>query len=380
LTDAIIEGRMVQSQEVITGQIHIKGGAIADVVSDRDSFQPASIRLAQDQVVVPGFVDIQINGAFGKEFKTDLDAVEVISHGLPEFGTTAFCPTVTTMASDRYTTWLDGLAASASRADGAIPLGFHLEGPALNPEKVGAQNSDLLRSPGDLDAAMYGRSDLRILTLAPELPGSWELASTLIGQGVRVGVGHSLIDYDDLVGSFDPAHMLVVHAFNAMADLNSRKPGVIGAVLDRDDFYCSVIADRIHVSDPTLRVLWKAKRDKSKIIGITDGSAVTGLDVGVHQIGSRSIEKREDRAVLEGTETLVGSTLTLDAAVRNLVAVTGCSLPEAVACVTRNPATLLGIGERKGSIAIGMDADLAVLDSSLRVVSTLIGGCTVWSK
>jgi N-acetylglucosamine-6-phosphate deacetylase len=380
LTDAVIEGRMILTDAVVEGQVHLDGNVIEDVVTDHDKFKPASVRLAPNHALAPGFIDIQINGAFGKEFKSDRDAVSSISAGLPEFGTTAFCPTVTTMASDHYASWLDRLAADLSRADGAIPLGFHLEGPALNPAKAGAQNADWLKTPDELAATVYGRDDLRILTLAPELSGAWTLAAKLIERGVRVGVGHSLIEYDEMVSSFDPEHMVVVHAFNAMADLNSRKPGVIGAVLDRDDYYCSVIADRIHVSDPTLRILWKAKRDKSKIIGITDGSAVTGLGVGIHQIGSRSIEKREDRAVLEGTETLVGSTLTLDAAIRNLLTVTDCSVPEAVACVTRNPATLLGCGDTKGSIVRGADADLVTLDSSLRVVSTMIGGRTVWNK
>jgi N-acetylglucosamine-6-phosphate deacetylase len=380
VSEAVIEGRLVLPTTVAPGQVHIAGDTIESVVTDSDAFKTPSVRLHADECLAPGFVDIQLNGAFGKEFKTDEDAVSSISRGLPEFGTTAFCPTVTTMSSEAYPTWLSRLAVDGSQAIGARPLGFHLEGPALNPAKVGAQNADWLKAPDQIDESIYHRDDIRIVTLAPELSGAWPMAGRLIDHGVRVGIGHTLIEYADLVQGFDPDHMLVVHAFNAMADLNSRRPGVIGAVLDRDDYYCSVIADRIHVSDPTLRILWKAKRDKSKIIGITDGSAVTGLPVGIHQIGVRSIEKREDRAVLEGTETLVGSTLTLDAAVRNLCVVTGSSLPEAIACVTLNPATLLGCEDRHGSIAGGSNADLVTLDGSLRVVRTMVGGNIAWER
>ena len=164
------------------------------------------------------------------------------------------------------------------------------------------------------------------MTLSPELTGAPALIAKLTSLGKRVGVGHTLASYDALIDIFNPDRMMVVHVFNAMADLNSREPGVIGAALDRDDFYCSIIMDRIHVSDPTARIFWKSKFDKSKVLCITDGAAVSGLDIGVYQIGSRSIEKRHDRAVLEGTDTLVGSTLTPNLAAKNLRDVTGCTV------------------------------------------------------
>jgi N-acetylglucosamine-6-phosphate deacetylase len=376
----VLEGRLLLEAGLVHGQVVIEDGVIRSVLTDTASFERQSTRLDHDEILAPGFIDIQINGAFGKEFKTDIDAVEVVSDRLPQFGTTAFCATVTTIAKDSYRDHLAGLRVSASRARGARFLGFHLEGPALNPDKVGAQSADLLVSPEDLDIHEYLDSAVRIVTLAPELPGSRDFIDALIATDVRVGVGHSTIAYDELVELFDPAHMVIVHAFNAMSDLNSRKPGIIGAVLDRDDYYASVIADRIHVSDPSLRILWKAKVDKTKLIAITDGSAVTGLDVGTHTIGARTIEKRSDRAVLQGTETLVGSTLTLDVAVRNLKEVTGCTAAEALACVTHNPARFLGLEGEVGRLAVGARADIVVLTEDLRVQRTIVDGRTVWER
>jgi N-acetylglucosamine-6-phosphate deacetylase len=371
---------MLLDAGIAHGQVTVERDRIVAVTTEANDFEAATHTLEEGEVLSPGFVDIQINGAFGKEFKTDADAVGHIASRLPEFGTTAFCPTVTTMPRDKYREHLAALRVSSHDSPGSRFLGFHLEGPALNPSKVGAQSADLLVEPRDLALDEYLDEAVRIVTLAPELAGADSLISEFLGQDIRVGVGHSVIDYDGLTRVFQPDRMMIVHAFNAMADLNSRKPGVIGAALDCDDFWVSVIADRIHVSDPSLRILWKAKLDKSKLIGITDGSAVTGLPVGTHQIGTRSIEKREDRAVLEGTETLVGSTLTLDAAARNLRTVTGCGVADALRCVTQNPAVFLGREKEIGRIAPGAYADFALLDSDLYVRETIVGGETVWVR
>ena len=329
-------------------------------------------------MIAPGFIDVQINGAFGKEFKSDTDAIPAVCRGLPKFGTTSFCPTVTTKPFSEYADHLEQLRALASGASGAKWIGFHLEGPFLNPGKVGAQAADLMMEPTGCDLSSYLSEDVRIVTLSPELSGGKEFISELIGRDLRVGVGHSLVSYEELIDVFDPERMMIVHVYNAMSDLNSRSPGVLGAALDRDDFYCSIIADGIHVSTPSVRVFWKCKQDKSKVMFITDGSAVAGLDEGVHQIGTRTIEKRADRAVLEGTETLVGSILTLNVAVRNMIEFTGCSVHEAIACASLNPARYLGISEVTGALREGLAADIAILDSNFDVTRTYVDGNQVW--
>ena len=376
----VLEGQLVLPEKVALGQIIISNGLIEKIVLDEDAFTEPTRRLPSDELISPGFVDIQINGAFGKEFKTDTDAVDVVRNQITRFGTTSFCPTVTTIPIATYPKHLDELTQNVSNRPGAKVVGFHLEGPYLNPTKAGAQNADLLEVPADCPYEDYVDDRVAIVTLSPELEGSEALIDRLRSDGIKVGVGHSLIDYDSLVRLFVPEDMIIVHVFNAMADLNSRKPGVIGAAMDRDEYYCSVIADGIHVSPATVRIFWKSKTDKRKVICITDGSAVAGLDVGIHNIGSRSIEKREDRAVLEGTETLVGSILTLNVAAKNIQTFTGCSLSDAISCVSLNPATYLGKENEIGQIREGNAADLVILNDGFEVQRTIVDGEAVWSR
>ncbi|MCO6185201.1 N-acetylglucosamine-6-phosphate deacetylase [Rhizobium sp. L1K21] len=373
-----IQGNLALPDRIVHGQVVIRDGRISKIIDTESSFVDGATRIPDDHLIAPGFIDVQINGAFGKEFKSDADAIPVVCQGLPKFGTTSFCPTVTTKPFLEYPSHLRQLKAAAAGAGGAKWIGFHLEGPFLNPGKVGAQAADLMMEPIDCDLSSYVNDDVRIVTFSPELDGGEQFIKDLVDRGLRVGVGHSLISYEDLVGVFDASRMMIVHVYNAMSDLNSRNPGVLGAALDRDDYFCSIIADGIHVSPPSVRVFWKCKQDKSKVMFITDGSAVAGLDEGIHQIGTRSIEKRPDRAVLEGTETLVGSILTLNVAVRNMIEFTGCPTYEAINCASRNPAQYLGLSEETGELREGLAADIAILDSDFNVTRTYVNGKQVW--
>lgn len=375
-----IEGHIIFPDRVQLGQLLIDGQRISKIRLERRDFRDADLKLTDDEIISPGFVDVQINGAFGKEFKTDIDAVEIVRRGVLQFGTTAICPTVTTRKLATYREHLSGLRQNSKQGAGAKVLGFHLEGPFLNPKKVGAQSADLLALPIDCKYGEYVSDDVSIVTLSPELEGAPELIRRLISDGKRVGVGHSLVAYRDLVKIFDPKDMMIVHAFNAMADLGARSPGVIGAALERDDYFVSLIADGIHVDPTVVRILWKAKRDKSKLFGITDGSAVLGLKPGIHKIGSRSIERRTDRAVLEGTETLVGSVLTLNVAARNIREFTGCEVNEAINAVSLYPARFLGRDNDIGQIKVGNAADFAIIDRNFEVQRTIIDGLVVWSR
>lgn len=377
MTD-IIEGTLALSDELKRGQVHIKDGLILEIRTDEKTFQSGADRFPDNHIICPGFIDIQINGAFGKEFKSDTDAIDVARRGLPKFGTTSFCPTVTTKPYSEYPEHLALLKSASMGGNGAKWIGFHLEGPFLNPGKVGAQAADLMKEPTGCELREYITDDVKIVTLSPELDGSKAFIGELLDRGIKVGVGHSLISYEDILDVFDPNNMMIVHVYNAMSDLNSRNPGVIGAALERDDYYCSIIADGIHVSPPSVRIFWKCKTDKSKVMFITDGSAVAGLDEGIHQIGTRSIEKRRDRAVLEGTETLVGSILTLNVAIRNMVKFTGCAIHDAVNCATRNPARYLGISDKTGELRTGLSADIAVLTPDFDVTHTFVDGKKVW--
>lgn len=376
----VIQGNLVLSDRVAVGQVTFKNGRIERVELDQTNFVTPTITTERGEIICPGFIDIQINGAFGKEFKSDTDGIREVAPKLPEFGVTSFCPTVTTMEFDRYRAHLSDLSKIGARSSGSRVLGLHLEGPFLNAKKVGAQSSSLLKMPEEVDQDLFLMPEIGIVTLAPELPGAVAFIDKLIKASKVVGIGHSTIGYDELLGIFKSDQMMIVHVFNAMSDLNSRNPGVVGAALNNDAYYCSIIADLVHVSPAVLNIFWKSKSDKSRIIAISDGSAVMGLSPGTYNIGARQIDRKDDRAVLHQTDTLVGSILTMDQAIRNIISVTGCNVHEAVNCVTRNPAKLLGRASDVGDIAVGCFADFVVLAEDLRVSRSYIGGHVSWSR
>jgi len=238
----------------------------------------------------------------------------------------------------------------------------------------------LLREPIQCNYSDYVTADVAIVTLSPELEGSRDFIRSLIADGKKVGVGHSTIGCGELVEIFDEDNMMIVHVFNAMDGLQARAPGLAAAALERDNYYVSIIADGIHVDPTVVRVVWKCKRDKSRLMCITDGSAVSGLSAGTYAIGTRRIQKLSDRAVLEGTSTLVGSILTQNVAARNLRSFTGCTISQAVNAVSLNPAAFLSKQGRIGQIIAGGAADLVVHDETFEVEHTYIDGNLVWSR
>lgn len=373
----VIEGNLILPTQVIYGQIMIEGEFIKKIVTESNSFLEPDIILKSDSFLSPGFIDIQMNGAFGKEFKTDGDAIEVISNNIYKYGITSFCPTVTTSNFPRYQTHVMNLIKNYKNKKGTKFLGLHFEGPALNPEKVGAQNASLLKTPKELNLDLYLNSEVKIVTFSPELEGSNELIEELLKRKIKIGFGHSLISYEKVTEIFDEKNMLIVHLFNAMNGLSSREPGLVGAGLVKDDYYISIIPDGIHLHPETLNIVWKSKGNKQKIISISDGSAVMGLEIGTYQIGDRTIIKSETKATLP-SGTLVGSILTLNRAVRNLISFCNASLSEAVNTVSLNPATYLGLENEIGQIREGNKADLVILNSDMNVLSTFINGNLVY--
>lgn len=376
----IIQGNTSLPRGIHECQVELNGGEIRRVITNPSGFGSPDLIVPEGHTICPGFIDGQINGGFGKEFKTDLDSIGHVTAEITKYGVTSIVPTVTTKSLDTYRDHLNGiLGAYPGPGTHARVLGIHLEGPVLNPKKRGAHPEDLLLSPAGLNLDVYLSPATIMVTIAPELPGGWALAKDLVSRGLRVGIGHSLADYDDVVKNFMPESMHIVHTYNAMSNLEGRGPGLVGVALDREDFHASVIADLVHVHPASLRLLWEARRRGTRLFGISDGSAVLGLNLGSHVVGKRTIERREDRAVLEGTETLVGSVLTMNTAARNLRRVTGCEMWEAVNFVSLNTATYYGVGDRLGSIEPGKAADLCVVDDDFNVRYTVVNGTVAFN-
>jgi N-acetylglucosamine-6-phosphate deacetylase len=261
-------------------------------------------------------------------------------------------------------------------------LGLHVEGPFLNPQKKGAHNAAYLRT---LDPEVVAQcrdwspeSGVRLVTLAPELPGALEWASTLTGRGVVVSSGHSMATYAEALAGFDAGTRYGTHLFNAMPALHHREPGLIGALLTDERPAVGLIVDGIHVHPAAVQMVWKIL-GKERLSLITDAMAAQGMPPGRYLLGDYEVVVDESSArLVDGT--LAGSILSLDAALRNLMAFTGCSFRDALPTVTTVPAALLGIEDRRGRLAPGLAADLALLTPDLEVVTTIVGGRVVYTR
>jgi N-acetylglucosamine-6-phosphate deacetylase len=329
-------------------------------------------------LVVPGFVDLQCNGAVGVDITAEPERLWEVAAALPRWGVTAWLPTIVTAPPAIRARALAALRSGPPRGpDGlrpfAVPLGLHFEGPFLAPERRGAHPAEHLRAPDPSLVADEGwsrQSGVALVTLAPELPRALDVARELVAAGVVVSAGHSSASAEEATGAIDAGVAAVTHLFNAMGPLHHRDPGLAGVALSDERVRVSAIADGIHLHPATVALAARALGDRLCLV--TDAVAALGMPAGRVPLGVLEAFATEDGVRL-ADGTLAGSDLSLDRAVRNLVAFAGVSLPEAVAAATVAPAALLGLGDR-GVIRAGAVADLTLLDAGGAVVATVIGG------
>jgi N-acetylglucosamine-6-phosphate deacetylase len=319
-------------------------------------------------LAAPGFVDLQVNGFGGVDFlEADADGYHRAGDALLETGVTAYLPTLITAAEEDLRA---ALAEVLPAADGPRILGVHLEGPFLAPTRLGTHPAAERRDP---DAALLGRllasGPVRLVTLAPELPGSEALIDLLQARSVTVACGHSDATADEANAAFDRGVLTVTHLFNAMRPFRHRDPGIIGAALAREDVVVQVILDGNHLAPETAKVVWRAAAGRVALVtdavagnGGTDGSSsLAGLEV---RIRGGVVRTRDG--------VLAGSVLTMIEAVRNLHAL-GAPLPDALAAAAAVPASV--IGETKvGRLELGGPADVVVVNDNLEVEKVLVGG------
>ncbi len=334
------------------------------------------LRLERDWTAVPGYIDVQINGGFGEEVKSNPSAAATLRANLPRHGVTSFLPTVTSLPIEAYASVLAHIREHAI-GGGSEVLGVHLEGPFLNKAMRGGHPEEYLATPSSVNEAELVSDPLvRMMTLAPELDGALPLIDRLVARGLIVGVGHSTADEQVLEDAARRGLGWGTHIFNAMNPMKGREPGLAGYLLSSSNAVVGLIADGIHVHPRMVQLAYRLK-GKDKLILMTDSSAVTGLQPGTYPFRNRQITTDGVSARLPDG-TLVGSVLTLDKAVRNVIEFTGCSLAEAVFMASTGPAMLLRVGDRKGRLAVGADADLTILNGSFEVVATIVKGSLVY--
>ncbi len=351
----------------------VEGGAIAAVMPAADC-PPDMPRRDLDGSLLPGFIDLQVNGGGGVLFNDEpsVDGIAAIARAHRRFGTTGLLPT---LISDELAVVRRAIAAVGEAIERGVPgvLGIHIEGPFLNAARKGIHDARKFRT---LDTAAIGLlSSLRrgrtLVTIAPELapPGA---VRALVERGVVVAAGHTEASYEDVQRSFAEGLSGFTHLYNAMTQLGSRAPGVVGAALESRESWCGLIVDGHHVHPAALRVALAAK-GADRLALVTDAMPSVGSDRKIFRLGGQRIVAEEGRCTA-ADGTLAGSDLDMAQAVRNAVRLLGIDLAAAARMASKAPASAMRMAGERGAICPGLRADLVLIDANGDVLETWIGG------
>jgi N-acetylglucosamine-6-phosphate deacetylase len=380
----ILRGRILVDTELREGAVVVEQGHIAAVL-DAPAAQASELPdplagAPADRIIASGFIDLQLNGAFGADCSEGPEALAHIARELPRTGVTTFLPTLVSTEREAYPAMLAALPCalgpgpSAQSPDGASALGWHLEGPWLTIRRKGAHREEAI------EGATFDQLDdlpdtVRLVTLAPDRVGAHEAIRRLVARGITVSLGHTDADYDTFRAAVDAGATLATHLYNAMSPFHHRAPGAVGAALDDPRITATLIADGIHTHPAAARIAIRAKTP-ARIALVTDAISAVNLGTGqnstAHTLGHQSVHVDATSARL-ADGTLAGSVLTMDTAIRNLVAWTAATPAEALRMASATPARALTLTDR-GRIAPSLRADLTVLDAYLEVLATFVAG------
>jgi len=363
--------------DFLQGHLLVQNRKIAIVGDDVRPSSSVALLDAGDMYVAPGFIDLHVHGGGGADFMdASTKALDTIFANHSQYGTTGLLATLLPapleeirkalhVAAERRAPWL---------------LGVYLEGPFVSRTKKGAFDPQWIISPNrSALRALVGeeRQVVRIVTFAPEVPGSAMVLQNALKAGAIPAIGHTNTTYKQAMDALGSGARHFTHLGNAMTGLHHREPGAVGAALD-SDAYVELICDGVHLHPAFVRLVAKVK-GFDRICLVTDAISAAGLSDGDYRLGGLPVTVRDGVARLSDG-TLAGSTLTMNQAVKNFMEFTGCSLPEAVRCATLNPARLLGIDHRKGSLEVGKDADLVIFDEDFNVHYTILGGEIAYAR
>ncbi|XP_071787107.1 N-acetylglucosamine-6-phosphate deacetylase-like [Asterias amurensis] len=347
----------------------------------------------KDCIISPGFIDTQINGAFGVDFSSNPESLAkglaTVSKKLLAHGVTSYCPTIITSSPSMYKKILPQIKRTRGSRKGAGILGIHLEGPFISKEKNGAHPVDLIKDCTNLNSfeqiedVYHSLDNVSIVTLAPESCQISKVISKLSNKGVVVSLGHTVANLTMAEDAVRHGATYITHLFNAMLPFHHRDPGLVG-LLTSDEcpkgttvFY-GMIADGIHTNPAALRIAYRAH--PNGIVLVTDAIAAMGFPRGTHYLGSVSVDVTDNGAYVTGTQVLSGSIATMDSCIRHFKHATGCTTVEALEAATLHPAQLLTIQHLKGTLDYGTEADFILLDDDLNVKQTFIAGEKVWDN
>lgn len=379
----IKNAKVLTPYEVLEGYgVIVRDHRIADIIKNdevekkEDKFFDEVID-AEGNYLSPGFIDIHNHGNFGHDVMEGTpEALDSIARFHLKHGVTGFLATTMTAPIEEIKLAVKTVAnymsfsgnPASMKSSGAQLLGIYLEGPYFSTAKKGAQLSQALKNPDvkELsDLINASGNTIKVVALAPELPGALEAISYLTSCGITVSAGHTDATFDQGKKAIDFGISQATHIFNGMRGFSHREPGIAGAVLTDERVSCEMICDGIHLHPATMQMVVKMKT-RDKVILISDAMMACGLSDGEYTLGGQKVMIRNGESRLPDG-TLAGSTLTLDRAVYNMVHKVGVPLCDAVRMATLNPARAIGISRKKGSIEIGKDADLVIFDNDIKI-------------
>ncbi|KAJ1737654.1 N-acetyl-glucosamine-6-phosphate deacetylase [Coemansia sp. Benny D160-2] len=379
---------VLKDHKLVSDYLYVQNGKIIDPANMFwEEKRIPDVRIdCKGGIVSPGYIDVQINGAFGYDFSNDTDiieeAVDNISKGLLLQGCTAYCPTTVSSRPEVYHKVISHLGPrQGSVENGASVLGAHIEGPFISPQKKGAHELATLRTAkhglADFEEC-YGLDNLRkyaaYVTMAPEVEGVTAAIPDLIKEtGVAISSGHSNATTAKAQEAFKQGANMITHLFNAMHPFHQRDPGIIGLLGDNGPrpFY-GIICDGIHVHPNSVMIAYYAHPTGACLV--TDAMSAQSLPEGYYKLGEMDVDVHGGHVYIKGTNTIAGSIATLAECVRNFIDFTGASKVEALENATLHPAQMLGISDTKGTLAHGADADILILDNDLYVQRVFIAG------
>ena len=362
----------------------IEDGRITSIKSRSAAALPAAngaeVLDFPEATLAPAFYDVHTHGGAGHDLmEATPEALTIIGRFLASHGTGSYLATTVTAPLDSTLRSLEGLAKlidnpPASSETVTWPIGIHLEGPFLSHSKRGVHNPELLLAP---DIAVFDRlydaaeGHIRLMTLAPELPGAIEFAKHAVSRGVRVSVGHSNATAAETRAVIAAGATTATHTYNAMRPLDHREPGILGVVLTDDSLFAELICDGIHNTPELVKIWWRSKGPERAIL-ITDAMQAAGMPDGEYMLAGYKVQVLAGKASFG--DVLAGSVLTLDKALTNFLAFTGASVEDGLRLLTANPATMTGFGDQTGSLRVGGPANLVAIDDAGKLVASIVNG------
>jgi len=376
MREALINGRIVAQGRILTAHaVVIEDGWIADIVTDEDaSLKDVAVHDLKDALLLPGFIDTQVNGGGGVLFNDDPSALTIrrIAAAHRKFGTTGFLPTLISDDLRKVKRAIEAVAAAVKEGVPGV-LGIHIEGPFLSPARKGVHDAAKFRTLDEEAFALLTslKTAKTLVTLAPEMTTP-DMITRLAGAGVIVAAGHTNASYDTMREALARGVTGFTHLFNAMSQLTGREPGVVGAALSDAASYCGIIVDGRHVHPDVLKLALKCK-PHDRFMLVTDAWSNVGTELTTFKLQGATITVK-DGVCVDENGTLAGSAMDMSRAVRNAIDLLGVGLQDAVRMASRAPASFLGVGDRYGEIAKGLRANFVTADDSMNVQETWIDG------